>query len=101
MFLAWTLGCALSPNWAAIIIFRFLAGCFASSPIAIVPGLLVDIYDDPIERGRSFAWFTAVRDPARFCFLSLEAMTDVFTQMTLTGPLFAPIIAVRASFPPG
>ncbi|KAK6066622.1 Polyamine transporter 3 [Seiridium cupressi] len=72
LFSAFTLGCALSPNWSALLILRFLAGAVASSPIAIVAGQLADIYDDPVARGRAFAWFMA---------------------MTVFGPLLAPIIS--------
>ncbi|KAH8205670.1 hypothetical protein TruAng_000164 [Truncatella angustata] len=45
---------------------------FASSPIAIVAGQLADTFDDPVTRGRAFAWFMA---------------------MTVFGPLLAPIIS--------
>ncbi|KAH8678236.1 major facilitator superfamily domain-containing protein [Xylariales sp. PMI_506] len=72
LFIAWTVGCALAPNWSALLVFRFLAGAVASSPIAIVAGFLADIYDDPVTRGRAFAWFMA---------------------MTVFGPLLAPIIS--------
>ncbi|KAM0815798.1 putative Major facilitator superfamily transporter [Seiridium cardinale] len=72
LFSAFTLGCALSPNWPALLILRFLTGAVASSPIAIVAGQLADIYDDPVARGRAFAWFMA---------------------MTVFGPLLAPIIS--------
>ncbi|RYP42152.1 hypothetical protein DL767_000517 [Monosporascus sp. MG133] len=64
--------CAVAPSWPAILIFRFLAGAFASAPIAIVAGIIADVYGDPKTRGRAMAWFMA---------------TTVF------GPLFAPIIS--------
>ncbi|KAJ8116266.1 hypothetical protein ONZ43_g4478 [Nemania bipapillata] len=44
LFILWTLGCALSPNWPAFLIFRLLCGGFGSAPIAIVTGQLADIY---------------------------------------------------------
>ncbi|KAI1076433.1 major facilitator superfamily transporter [Whalleya microplaca] len=72
MFMAWTLGCALAPNWPAFLIFRFLVGTFASAPIAVVTGILADIFNDPVTRGKAMAWFMA---------------TTVF------GPLLAPIIS--------
>ncbi|KAI1112744.1 major facilitator superfamily transporter [Nemania sp. NC0429] len=72
LFSLWTLGCALSPNWPAFLVFRFLCGTFGSAPIAVVAGQLADIYDDPVSRGRAFAYFMA---------------------MTLCGPLLAPIIS--------
>lgn len=60
LFMAWTLACAVAPNWPAILVFRFLAGVCASAPIAIVAGVLADIYPDAVTRGRSMAWFMAV-----------------------------------------
>ncbi|KAI0130289.1 major facilitator superfamily domain-containing protein [Xylariales sp. AK1849] len=71
-FLIWTLSCAVAPDWPTLLVFRFLTGAFASSPIAIVAGFLADVFNNPVTRGRAFAWFMA---------------TTVF------GPLFAPIIS--------
>ena len=37
-FLGYTgfqIGCALSPNTASILVFRFLGGCFAAAPLVI------------------------------------------------------------------
>ncbi|KAI1498080.1 major facilitator superfamily transporter [Biscogniauxia marginata] len=72
VFMVWTMACALAPNWPAFLVFRFFSGAFASAPIAIVSGILADIYDDPVNRGRAMSWFMV---------------------MTLGGPLFAPIIS--------
>ncbi|RYP70901.1 hypothetical protein DL771_005151 [Monosporascus sp. 5C6A] len=72
MFMVWTLACAVAPSWQAILVFRFLVGAFASAPIAIVAGIVADVYGDPKTRGRAMAWFMA---------------TTVF------GPLLAPIIS--------
>lgn len=33
-----TLACAVAPNWAALNVFRFLVGVFASCPISVVGG---------------------------------------------------------------
>ncbi|KAI1422774.1 major facilitator superfamily transporter [Xylaria sp. FL1777] len=72
LFILWTLGCALAPNWPAFLIFRLLCGAFGSAPIAVVTGQLADIYEDPVERGRVLAYFMAT---------------------TICGPLLAPIIS--------
>ncbi|KAI1389018.1 major facilitator superfamily transporter [Hypoxylon trugodes] len=72
MFIIWTMACALAPNWPAMLVFRFFCGVCASAPIAVVTGILADIFNDPITRGRAMAWFMA---------------TTVF------GPLLAPIIS--------
>lgn len=60
LFMVWTLACAVAPNWPAMLVFRFLAGTCASAPIAIVAGVLADIYSDTVQRGRAMAWFMAV-----------------------------------------
>ncbi|KAI1372252.1 major facilitator superfamily transporter [Hypoxylon crocopeplum] len=72
MFMVWTLACALAPNWPAMLVFRFFVGTCASAPIAIVTGILADIFNDSVQRGRAMAWFM---------------VTTVF------GPLLAPIIS--------
>ncbi|KAF7522023.1 hypothetical protein G7054_g12274 [Neopestalotiopsis clavispora] len=74
VFTIFTMACALSPNWSALLVFRFFTGAVASSPIAIVAGQLADLYNDPVTRGRAFAWFMAYK-------------------MTVFGPLLAPIIS--------
>ena len=66
------MACALAPNWPAFLVFRLFCGTFASAPIAIVTGVLADIYDNPVTRGRAMAMFMV---------------------MTLLGPLFAPIVS--------
>ncbi|KAI9802076.1 MAG: hypothetical protein M1833_001997 [Piccolia ochrophora] len=71
-FTAFTLGCALAPNWPALLIFRFLVGISASSPISVVGGLMADVYNDPVTRGRAMALFMAA---------------------TTFGPLIGPIIS--------
>jgi len=59
-FTIFTMACALSPNWAALLIFRLLTGINASSPISVIGGVYADIYDDPVTRGRAMAVFMAV-----------------------------------------
>jgi len=71
-FLLFTKASALAPNWPALIVFRLFAGIFASAPMAVVAGILADIFDDPVKRGHAFALFMA---------------TTVF------GPLLAPVIS--------
>ena len=54
-----TMACALSPNFAALCVFRFLTGISASAPIVVTGGLYADIYDDPVTRGRAMATLMA------------------------------------------
>ncbi|KAI1337619.1 major facilitator superfamily transporter [Xylariaceae sp. FL0016] len=72
MFILWTMSCALAPNWPSLLIFRLFCGVFASAPIAVVTGILADIYNDPVQRGRAMAYFMVT---------------------TMGGPLAAPIIS--------
>ena len=59
-YTVFTMACALSPNWAALLIFRLLTGVNASSPISVVGGVYADMYEDPVTRGRAMAVFMAV-----------------------------------------
>lgn len=63
LFTLFTLGCAVAPNWGALLIFRFLAGVSASSPIAINGGMYADLFDNPVTRGRAMATFIGVSKP--------------------------------------
>lgn len=71
-YVIFTMACALSPNWAALNIFRCLCGIVASAPIAVVGGLYSDVYSDPITRGRAMSIFMAA---------------------TGLGPLFSPVLS--------
>ncbi|VZH88605.1 unnamed protein product [Fusarium fujikuroi] len=72
LFTIFTMACALAPTWPALLIFRFFCGAFASSPIAIVAGILADVYNDPRTRGRAFA---------------------IFMVCTTGGPILSPILS--------
>ena len=56
-FTAFTLGCALAPNFAALNVFRLLCGTFGSCPIAVLGGICADVYHDAVYRGRAMALF--------------------------------------------
>ncbi|RFU30930.1 hypothetical protein B7463_g5429, partial [Scytalidium lignicola] len=71
-FTIFTMACALAPNWRALLVFRLLCGVFAGAPIAIIAGILADVYGEPRTRGRAFA---------------------IFMVTTVWGPLFSPIIS--------
>lgn len=45
LYLIWIMATALSPNFAAQIIFRFLAGFFAAASMSIYGGSLADMFD--------------------------------------------------------
>ncbi|KAG8836048.1 hypothetical protein FRC17_010512 [Serendipita sp. 399] len=56
-YFAFQLACALSPNAASILVFRFLSGCFAACPLTNSGAILGDIWDAE-TRGTATAIFT-------------------------------------------
>jgi DHA1 family multidrug resistance protein-like MFS transporter len=62
--------CAFTPNFAGLLIGRFLSGTFASAPLSNAPGVLADIWG-PVERGNAMA---------------------MFSMMTFIGPSIGPVI---------
>ncbi|KAH7310455.1 major facilitator superfamily domain-containing protein [Stachybotrys elegans] len=56
-YTAFTLGCALAPNWQSFLTFRLFCGIFACAPVNIGAGIVADVYNDPAIRGRAMAYF--------------------------------------------
>ncbi|KAF2769356.1 MFS general substrate transporter [Teratosphaeria nubilosa] len=50
-FTAFTLGCALAPTYAGLVVFRLLVGISASTPISVIGGVYADIYNTRKARG--------------------------------------------------
>lgn len=57
LYTAFTLGCALAPSWAGLIVMRLLVGTGASTPISIIGGIYSDVWGTPKARGRAMALF--------------------------------------------
>jgi len=72
LYTAFSVGCALAPTWAGLIVMRFLTGVGASTPISVIGGIYADIFSTPKARGR--------------------AMT-IFMAATTWGPLVGPVIS--------
>jgi multidrug resistance protein len=51
VFTAFTLGCALAPTFAGLIILRLLTGIGSSTPISVIGGIYADIYNTRKARG--------------------------------------------------
>lgn len=72
LYTIFTMATALAPNWAAFLVFRFLAGTFASPPLSVTGGSIADVFSEKIERGRAnVMWSTG----------------------TLVGPLAGPVVS--------
>ncbi|CAG9961962.1 unnamed protein product [Clonostachys byssicola] len=56
MFVAFSIGTALSPNLVSFFIFRALTACQVTALLIVGPTLISDIYH-PVERGTSLSWF--------------------------------------------
>lgn len=54
LFIAFTIGCAFSTNVSMFLVFRVLAGLFASGPLSIGGGTIADVTTQG-ERGKAIA----------------------------------------------
>jgi MFS family permease len=52
IFFIFSLASAASPNFASLLVFRFLTGLGASAPLSITGGQFADIWQDAVSRGR-------------------------------------------------
>lgn len=57
IFAVFSIASALSPNFAALVIFRLFVGIGGSCAISVVGGICADVYHNPVSRGRSMALF--------------------------------------------
>jgi multidrug resistance protein len=71
LYLAFTFLCAFPPNFAGLLVGRFLAGIFVSAPLSNCPGVLADLWN-PLERANAMAGFSA---------------------MVMIGPALGPVVA--------
>lgn len=56
VYLGFTIGCALSTNTTMFMVFRFMCGVAAASPMSIGGGTIADLYRQE-ERGKAMALF--------------------------------------------
>ncbi|CAJ2509965.1 Uu.00g058650.m01.CDS01 [Anthostomella pinea] len=69
-YFAFNFLCAFTPNFAGLLVGRFLTGTFASAALSNSPGVLADIWG-PVERGNAMA---------------------IFSMMTFVGPSLGPVV---------
>ncbi|CZR39816.1 hypothetical protein LB506_002602 [Fusarium annulatum] len=75
-YIVFMLACSGAPNYAALLVFRFLGGINAAAPTTVIGGLYADILDNPSTRGNAMALYMTV---------------------TTIGPLIGPIVSGFAS----
>lgn len=56
VYIAFTVGCALSTNTAMFLVFRFIAGCACAGPLTIGGGTIADMMPQD-KRGKAMAMF--------------------------------------------
>ncbi|KAM0344694.1 hypothetical protein ACHAPU_007289 [Fusarium lateritium] len=59
LYLIFNFLCAWAPNFASLLVGRFLTGTFVSAPLSNAPGVLADLWN-PLERGNAMAGFSAM-----------------------------------------
>lgn len=108
-YMVFTLCCAVSPNFTALLIFRLLCGITAAAPNAVVGPLFADIIDKPGPRGRATAYYMcatsmvppfgpiisgyATQHSWRLAFWVGLSISGVFLPLVLSLPeTYAPII---------
>jgi MFS family permease len=66
IFTAANLGCAVAPNWGALLAFRLVVGICASAPFTLGGAVFADLWSDPIPRGKAIMAFIVV-STGTFC----------------------------------
>ncbi|OAA48504.1 benomyl/methotrexate resistance protein [Metarhizium rileyi] len=59
MYMAFNFLCAFAPNFASLLVGRFLTGTLVSAPLSNAPGVLADIWS-PLERANAVALFSTM-----------------------------------------
>lgn len=78
-YIGWQVGSALSPNIGSLLVFRFLGGTFASSPLTVSGGLIADLWDAD-RRGKALSIFSL----APFAGPAIAPIVSGFMQQTNT-----------------
>lgn len=59
IYIAFNFLCAFAPNFASLLVGRFLTGTFVSAPLSNTAGVLADLWD-PLQRGNAMAGFSTM-----------------------------------------
>ncbi|CAD0111480.1 unnamed protein product, partial [Aureobasidium uvarum] len=102
LFFTMSLACIFSPSYAALLVFRSLAGMGGSAPISIIGGVYADIYPNHSSRGTATAAYTmgttlgTVLGPTIFGFVAYSdwrisfVLTTTLAAIALVGIIFLP-----------
>ena len=77
-YFAFNFLCAFTPNFAGLLVGRFLTGTFASAALSNAPGVIADLWG-PVERGNAMALFSMMT----FIGPALGPVTGGFLEMTV------------------
>lgn len=95
IYTAFSLGCALAPSWAGLVIMRFLTGLGASTPLSVIGGIYADLYASPTARGRAISIFSEYLHAKRMQKSTSSDMHSV--RNMLRSPLWAYSIWISRS----
>ena len=101
------LASALSPNFAALVVFRLLTGIAAACPIAVVGGTCADLFAQPEPRGRAMAFFMAATTwgpcggPVISGFISvIDWRWSLWVGLIFAGVTWVPLLFVPETYGP-
>lgn len=94
LFTVFSIASAVSPNFAALVVFRLFVGVGGSCAISVVGGICADVYHDPVSRGRSMAIFMV----SILCLhqIHISVTDDLHRQQQPLGP--SSVLLSQASF---
>jgi MFS family permease len=87
LFVLASLGQAVAGNWAGFLALRFLAGVVGSPPISIFGGVIADLYEGEVVRGRVMMYWYVCLAPVclfRFSFVSFSFLFSLIWALILS-----------------
>jgi multidrug resistance protein len=107
IYTIFTLASALSPNFAALVVFRLISGIGAASAITICGGCCADLYREPQARGRAMAIFMAATTfgptagPVISGYISpIDWRWSFWVGLIFAGATFVPLCLIPETYAP-
>jgi MFS family permease len=97
IFGCWILGAALAPNFGAHLVFRFLAGFSASTPLTVAGGTVGDLWS-PVEKTFAFPLFAVPAFSGPIFGTSLQHLYLVLLDTSLANLYAGPIIGAYIGY---